>query len=81
MKLTFCDENDESSDDFAQTSFLNTLKSLFFESERISINFTKKMFFGHILAVEVLLPEIGQNKKLIIIKIVKNRACKCLQLY
>ena len=39
------------------------------------------MIFGHILAVEVLLAEIGQKKKIIIIKIVKNKVYKCLQLH
>ena len=68
-------------DDFAQTSFLNTFKSLFFESERILINFAKKMIFGHVLAVEVLLAEIGENKKMINIERVKSKAYKCLQLH
>ena len=68
-------------DDFAQTSFLNTFKSLFFESERKFINFTKKMHFGHILAVKVLSAEIGENKKLMNIEMVKNKAYKCLQLH
>ena len=66
-------------DDFAQTSFLNSFKSLFFESERNFINFANKMHFSHILAVKVLLAEIGVNKKLIIIETVKNKAFNCLQ--
>ena len=40
----------------------------------------KKFIFGHILAVEVLLAEIGENKKMINIEMVKNKAYKCLQL-
>ena len=51
-------------------------KSLFFEPERILINFAKKMIFGHILAVKVLLTEIWQNKKLMNIEMVKNKAYK-----
>ena len=68
-------------DDFAQTSFLNSFKSLFFESERNFINFTKKMHFGHILAVKVLSAEIGENEEQSIIELVKNKAYKCPQLH
>ena len=41
-KLPFFDENHEYTNDFAQTSFLNSFKSLFFESERNFINWCKK---------------------------------------
>ena len=44
----------------------------FFESERILVNFTKKMIFDHILGVKVVLTEIGKNKKLINIEMIKN---------
>ena len=71
-KFTLCDENHEYMDDFAQTSFLNSFKYLFFESERNFINFT---------AVKVLSAEIGENKKLMNIKMVKNKAYKCPQLH
>ena len=71
--MTFCDENHEYMDDFVQTSFLNLCESLFFfESERILVNFTKKMIFDHILGVKVVLNEIGKNKKLIIIEMIKK---------
>ena len=78
--LHFDSHMDESSDDFAQTSYSGSSKCLFFRSERILIDFKNKMHFGHILAVKVLLDEIGENKNLIFIEIVKNKAYKCPQL-
>ena len=78
--LHFDSHMDESSFDFAKTSYSGSPKCLFFRSERILIDFKIKMHFGHILAVKVLLDEIGENKNLIFIEIVKNEAYKCPQL-